>query len=267
MSTTVPTKTKNGEPVIKKGDLIILKDLEKKYIVRVTNEAKKIPGIGVYNTGQLIGKKYGTAVQIGNREYAIMKPSIVDKIETLKRKAQIILPKDSAAILMHCDIKSGDTVLEGGIGSGAMTAALANAVKPRGKVIVYDIRQDFADIGRENIRNMGFDEYVEIKLKDVTKEIDEKELDAVVLDIPNPWDAIKGVYDSLTVCGHFASYSPTINQVELTVKELRKYSFIEVKTIELLEREIVVGERGTRPSFDMLGHTGYITFARKVKRL
>jgi len=259
-------KNEGGELVIKEGDMVVLINPEKKHIVRVTNEAKKIPGVGVYNTSQLIGKRYGTNIQVGNKEYVIMWPSITDKIETLKRKAQIILPKDSAIILMYSNIESGNIVLESGIGSGAMTAALANAVKPHGKVIVYENREDFAKIGYENIQNMGFREYVEIKIKDVTKEIDEKELDAAVLDIPNPWDAVKGVYDSLKVCGHFASYSPTVNQVELTVKELRKYSFIEVKTIELLEREIVVGERGTRPSFDMLGHTGYLTFARKIEK-
>lgn len=250
--------------MIKEGDIVVLIDQQRKHLVKVTSGAKKIPGIGIYDASQLIGKKYGTTIQIGSKKYTIMKPSIIDKIETLKRKAQIILPKDSATILMYCDIKSGDTVLESGIGSGAMTAALANAVKPGGKVIVYEIRDDFARIGRDNIEDMNFGDYIEIKLKDVTKEIDEKELDAVVLDIPNPWDAIKGVYDSLKVCGHFASYSPTTNQVELTVKELRKYNFIGIKTIELLEREIVVGERGTRPSFEMLGHTGYLTFARKI---
>jgi tRNA (adenine57-N1/adenine58-N1)-methyltransferase len=252
--------------VIKEGDIIVLKNQERKHIVRVMGETKKIPGIGVYNTSQLIGERYGSAIRIGSKEYAILRPSIVDKIETLKREAQIILPKDSAVILMYSDIKSGDIVLESGIGSGAMTAALVNVVKPHGKVIVYENREDFANIGRENIQNVGFDEYVEIKLKDVTKGIEEKELDAVILDIPNPWDAVKNAYVCLKVCGHFASYSPTINQVELTVKELRKYSFIEIKTIELLEREIVVGERGTRPSFEMLGHTGYLTFARKIEK-
>ncbi|MCG2827175.1 MAG: tRNA (adenine-N1)-methyltransferase, partial [Thermoplasmatales archaeon] len=106
-------------------------------------------------------------------------------------------------------------------------------------------------------------EYVEIKLGDVTESIDEKNADAVILDIPNPWDAVKNAYNALKVCGHFCSYSPTMNQVEKTVKTL-KHDFIEIKTFETLQREIVVGEGGVRPSFDMLGHTGYVTFARKI---
>jgi tRNA (adenine57-N1/adenine58-N1)-methyltransferase len=67
--------------------------------------------------------------------------------------------------------------------------------------------------------------------------------------------------------GSIASYSPLISQVERTVNELRKYPFIEIKTIETLQREMVVSKQGTRPSFDMLGHSGYLTFARKVKEV
>ena len=52
--------------------------------------------------------------------------------------------------------------------------------------------------------------------------------------------------------------------MERTVKELRKNSFIEIKTLENIQREMIISDHGTRPSFDMLGHTGYTTYARKV---
>ena len=106
--------------------------------------------------------------------------------------------------------------------------------------------------------------YIQIKTKDVTIGLDEKELDAVILDIPNPWETIENVWKVLKVGGYFCAYSPLISQVEKTVKELRKHGFIEIKTFENIQREIIVSSRGTRPSFDMLGHTGYLTFARKV---
>ncbi|MBA3044047.1 tRNA (adenine-N1)-methyltransferase, partial [archaeon] len=177
---------------------------------------------------------------------------------------QIILPKDSAIIMLYCDVKNGCRIVEAGVGSGALTIALANFVRPDGKIISYEKRNDFADFAKRNIENAGLGEYVEIKLGDVTESIDEKNADAVILDIPNPWDAVKNAYNALKVCGHFCSYSPTMNQVEKTVKTL-KHDFIEIKTFETLQREIVVGEGGVRPSFDMLGHTGYLTFARKAK--
>ena len=64
--------------------------------------------------------------------------------------------------------------------------------------------------------------------------------------------------------GRFVSYSPTVGQVERTHAALREAAFSDVRTFETLERELVVGRQGTRPSFEMLGHTGYITAARKL---
>ena len=185
-------------------------------------------------------------------------------MQALKRHAQIILPKDAAQIILNCSIEHGNIVLEAGIGSGSLTIALANTVAPTGRVISYDIRRDFIEHAMKNIRNAGLEEYVTAKLKDVTLDIDEKELDAVVLDIPNPWDAVKHAWKALKTGGYLCSYSPLISQVEKTVHEIWKHGFIEIKTFENLQREMVVSKHGTRPSFDMLGHTGYLTFARKI---
>jgi len=250
--------------MLNENDIVVLLDEKgKKTLIRIEEGMKKIRGLGVFDPGKLKGKKLGEKTRIGNREFIIMKPSVVDKIETIERKAQIILPKDSAIIMLYCDVKNGCRIVEAGVGSGALTIALANFVRPDGKIISYEKRNDFADFAKRNIENAGLGEYVEIKLGDVTESIDEKNADAVILDIPNPWDAVKNAYNALKVCGHFCSYSPTMNQVEKTVKTL-KHDFIEIKTFETLQREIVVGEGGVRPSFDMLGHTGYVTFARKI---
>ena len=250
--------------MINENDIVVLLDEKgRKTLLRIEEGMKKIKGIGVFDPAKLKEKEFGEKTRIGNREFIIMKPSIVDKIETINRKAQIILPKDSSLIMLYCDVKNGSRIVEAGVGSGALTIALANCVRPDGKIISYEKRKDFAEIAKKNIENAGLGKYVEIKLGDVTENIDEKNADAVILDIPNPWDAVSNAYSSLKICGHFCSYSPTMNQVEKTVKTLRKYGFIEIKTFETLQREIVVGEGGVRPSFDMLGHTGYVTFARR----
>ena len=115
-----------------------------------------------------------------------------------------------------------------------------------------------------NLKNAELEENVTTINKDVTEEIKEKDLDAIILDIPNPWDAISHAYKSLKPGGYICTYSPLISQVENTVKEIKKHKFIEVKTFENIQREMIVSEHGTRPSFEMLGHTGYLTFARKV---
>ena len=250
---------------VSKGENIVLIDSNfKKYIINTNSKIDKIKGIGVLNPNILIGEKYGSKLEIGNKKFWILKTSLLDKLQGLKRKAQIILPRDAGHILINCSIESGNIVLEAGIGSGSLTIAIANAVAPTGKIISYDNREEFIKHAIKNLKNSELDKYVEIKLKDVTKGIDEKEIDAVILDIPNPWEAVDHAWEALKVGGYLCCYSPLISQVERTVKKIRKNSFIEIKTFENIQREMIISEYGTRPSFDMLGHTGYLTFARKV---
>jgi tRNA (adenine57-N1/adenine58-N1)-methyltransferase len=55
-----------------------------------------------------------------------------------------------------------------------------------------------------------------------------------------------------------------MNQVENTVKKLRSSGFVEVEALENIQRVMEVHPGGVRPSFDVLGHTGYMIFARKI---
>ena len=250
---------------ISKGESVVLVDSSyKKIIIDTTEKIDKFKGVGVFDPSILIGKKYGEKITIGSKEFWIFKPSVMDKLNSLKRMAQIILPKDSAHIILNCSIEHGQTVLEAGNGSGSLTIALATAVAPNGKVISYDEREDFISHALKNLKKARLDQYVETKHKDITKGIDEKELDAVILDIPNPWDAINHAWIALKPGGYLCCYSPLISQVEKAVFAIRENKYIEIKTIENIQREMIISEHGTRPSFDMLGHTGYLTFARKI---
>lgn len=250
---------------VKKDDTVVLIDNNyRKFLIDTRGKTDKIKGVGVIDPSTLIGKKYGEQVEIGNKQFWILTPSLQDKLQGLKRRAQIILPRDSAHIIMNCSIESGNKVLEAGMGSGSLTISLANAIAPSGKVISYDNREDFVEHAMKNLKTAKLDKYVSTKIMDITEGIDEKELDAIILDIPNPWKAVSHAWKALKPGGYLCSYSPLISQVEKTVKEIEKHSFIEVKTLENIQREMVVSEQGTRPSFNMLGHTGYLTFARKV---
>jgi len=250
---------------ISDNDSVVLTDEKgNKFIILIENKIQKIKGLGVYNPGDLIGKSYYEEITIGNRKFTVVEPSISDKIEAMERKAQIILPKDGMFILYHCNIKSGDKVIEAGIGSGALTILIANFIQPKGKVISYDKRDDHIKVAKKNLIRAGLSEFVEIKNGDVTAKIQEKDADSVIFDIPNPEDAIKSGYSALKLGGYLAVYTPTINQFERAVREMRNYGFGEIKTLETIQREMVVGPRGVRPSFNTLGHTGYITFDRRL---
>ena len=250
---------------VKKDETVVLVDTNfNKYFIDTGGKTDKYKGVGVINPVDLVGIEYGKLTKIKDKEFWIFKPSLMDKFHGLKRKAQIILPRDSAHIITNCAIESGHTVLEAGIGSGSLTIALANAVAPNGKVISYDNREDFIKHAVKNLKTMELDDFVRTENRDVTKGIKEKDLDAVIIDIPNPWDVVSHAWKALKVGGYLCTYSPLISQVEKTVDEIKKYGFIEVKTYENIQREMVVSKHGTRPSFNMLGHTGYLTFARKI---
>lgn len=253
---------------VEKGENVVLIDNHtKKWILNINSNTDKFRGVGVINPSSLIGNEYGKKIKIGNKQFWILSPSLLDKLQSIQRNAQIILPRDAALIIMNCAIETGHKVLEGGIGSGSLTIALANTVAPNGKIISYDIRQDFIKHSLENIKKAGLEKYVTTKNKDITKEINETELDAVILDIPNPWKVVDRAWNALKVGGYFCSYSPLISQLEQTVEALWNNKYIEIKTFENIQREMVVTSRGTRPSINMIGHTGYLTFARKILEL
>jgi len=182
----------------------------------------------------------------------------------VRRQAQIIGPKDAPSLVWNCDVKAGDFVVEVGAGSGALTLVLAQAVGPDGHVVTYDLRPDFLEVASANVSDAGLAGRVEFKLGDARMAILETGVDAFVLDIPDPWEVVGTAANALRPCGHFASYSPNVEQVNRTVAALRAGTFVEIRTVEIIEREIEASESGTHPSFAPLGHTGYLTFARRV---
>jgi tRNA (adenine57-N1/adenine58-N1)-methyltransferase len=119
-------------------------------------------------------------------------------------------------------------------------------------------------IAKNNIERSGLMPYVETCLHDVTKGIPQKQVDAIVLDMATPWSVIPHAWDSLKGSGVFLSFSPTIEQVMKTVSSLNKYPFIEIQTVEIILRNIIVTPEKTRPQTLMIGHSGYLTSSRKI---
>lgn len=242
--------------------VVLLDARGRKRLVPVDSGLVEVRGIGKVKTDglrRLIGRK----LTLRERDYLVLQPSVRDLMETLRRRAQIVVPKDAAVIAFNCDVAAGDLVVEGGSGSGALTVALAHSVKPGGKIVSYDVRSDFIELARSNVERTGLGDLVEFKHHDICEIIEEREVKAVVLDIPEPWRALRTAKEALTPGGHLASYSPTVEQMRETVLALRDEDFVDIWTVEVLERRMEV-KRGTRPSFDMLGHTGYMTFGRRA---
>ncbi len=234
----------------------------RKWLIALEGDTLSVPDLGVVRA-EKVRAALGGILAIGGEPFYVLRPSQRDLAETLERRAQIITAKDVAYLLFAADVKPGDTAVEGGSGSGAVTVALARAVGETGKVISYDVREDFLAVARRNVERAGLAARVELRQGDVRVDM-AGPADAVVLDIVDPWNAVKAAWTALRPCGHLATYSPNMEQVKETVLAMQKLPFIEVRTVELIEREIEVREQGVRPAFAALGHTGYLTVARKV---
>lgn len=251
------------EPVRAGEPVLLVDEGGERFLVRAAMGVERIRGLGALDTAQLVGKAWGSRIEQTGKLLTLVRPTTTDLLVTLRRKAQIILPKDAARILLECDVRAGSVVVEAGIGSGALTTCLARAVAPTGKVLVMEVREDFAEWGRANLETAGLLSCVEIRIGDIRSGVAERSVDAFVLDIPDPWHAVPAAWDALRQGGCFASYSPLVSQLEQTAQALQKQGFRDVRSLELLERAWIAGERGARPDFEMLGHTGFLTFARK----
>jgi tRNA (adenine57-N1/adenine58-N1)-methyltransferase len=246
-------------------DIFLYLDRKRTYLVRVEAEKSFHTHKGYIQLGDLIGKEYGTRIVSSmGTEFVALKPTLRDYIFKTKRRTQISYPKDISLIVMFSGIGSGSRVVEAGTGTGALTNALAHYVKPIGRVYTYEVRPEFREMAIKNLERAKLSECVESKNKDVTEGIDEKDVDAVILDLATPWLVVPHAYTALKGSGILVSFSPTIDQIVKTVEALTEHGFVGIETVETLMRFMQVERGKTRPQTVMTGHTGYLTFARKA---
>ncbi len=251
--------------MIKEGDFLILYGGRKAHYLVQYKPGQKFSS----HLGEILLKEeldYGDVIEshIGHK-FLVLKPSTSDLLLNIKRKTTIMYPKDIGYLILETGLKEGSIVAEVGSGSGGLTLVLASIVGDRGKVYSFERREDFHKLAKENIERYGLSDRVVFILRDVAKEgFGINELDIVFVDVPEPWEIVKWAKESLKGGGFWASLSPNLEQVQKTVFELSKQNFALIKTVEILEREILVREVGTRPKEIMISHTGYLTVARKV---
>jgi tRNA (adenine57-N1/adenine58-N1)-methyltransferase len=149
------------------------------------------------------------------------------------------------------------------MGSGALTTALLRAVGPTGRVTSYEIRADFRERAVANVHGfLGTGVPLDAHLRDVYEGIDERELDRVVLDLPEPWRVVKHAIEALRPGGILLAYLPTILQVGRLREELAAAPFGMVESLEVLQRGWHVEGQSIRPDHRMVAHTGFLTVAR-----
>jgi tRNA (adenine57-N1/adenine58-N1)-methyltransferase len=220
---------------------------------------------GVIKEADLKKIKYsGQVATHKGKKFFILEPSIIDFIEKMPKRAQIVYPKDSAMIIGLTGLCNGSRVVEAGTGVAGMTLMLSNAVRPDGKIYTYELRPEHQKEAREHLEEAGLDKFVEMKNQDIYAGIDESDLDAVILDLPEPWNVSNHAAKALKFGGYLVSYSPSIEQVKRFVTSLPR-TFQDIQAIEILVRDWEVSDQRCRPKTRMIGHTGFITIARKLQ--
>jgi tRNA (adenine57-N1/adenine58-N1)-methyltransferase len=248
------------------GDLVQLVGLRHKhFIFNLTPGAEFGTHRGVIKHDELLGKPWGSQVfsHMGS-PFFLLQPSLADLLSNLPRNTQILYPKDIGLILVTMGVGPGQRVMEAGTGSGSMSIALAFSVGPEGKVISYERRPEMQTLARKNLSRLGLEERVEFKLGDISEGMDETNVDAFFLDVPNPYDLMGQVRAVLKPGGFFSAIIPTCNQVEKTLYALRAHHFAFIEVCEVLLRYYKPEPSRLRPTDRMVAHTGFLVFARRI---
>ncbi len=259
-----------GSPFVA-GDACLLFDVKgRKYLIELIPGRSFHSHRGALPHDEIIGSPEGSSLKTTAGTFlTVVRPRLADYVLKMSRGANILYPKDAGALAVWADIGPGMTVLEAGTGSGGLTMMLARWVGPTGRVVSVERRSDHAKLA--NSRIAGFfgevPEWVDLRIGEVVDMVADVRPERIVLDVPEPWEVVDAAAEHLPGGGGFACYVPNVPQVETVRSAITEAGcFIEVSTFEVMTRDWSVDGRSVRPSHRMVGHTGFITVARKVLR-
>jgi tRNA (adenine57-N1/adenine58-N1)-methyltransferase len=253
---------------LRAGELVLLVDNRgRRHLVTIEPGGEFHTHAGVVLHDDVIGRPEGTSVRsTRSARFTALRPTLAEYVLEMKRGAQVIYPKDLGPILIRADVFPGARVLESGVGSGALTMALLRAVGPTGHVTGYELRSDFAQRAIANVHGfLGAEVPLDVQIRDVYEGIDLTDLDRVLLDLPEPWRAVKHAAHALRPGGILLCYLPTVLQVARLREALGDSPFGLAETVEVLQRSWHVEGQVVRPDHRMVAHTGFLTTARLLE--
>ena len=199
---------------------------------------------------------------------SVVPPTTFDLMEGfLERRTQVIYPKDLGLMVLLAGIKPGSYVVEAGAGSGFLTIMAALVACPTGRVYSFDVRRDSLEAARRNLERVGVSDCVELRLGDVRDPRaveDLPTLDSVLLDMPDPWNALPTLYPKLKPGGPAVVFLPTANQLEKLYNNIGGCWAIQ-DAYETMARKVEVRPDAIRPGNWLAGFTGYIVVLRRLE--
>jgi tRNA (adenine57-N1/adenine58-N1)-methyltransferase catalytic subunit len=253
---------------LRDGDIVVFVDSRRRRHLKRLRAGHRITIRGtVIESSAVIGAAEGTLAGAGESEqFLVFRPRYAEVASTVDRPAEPVFAKDAGSILIHAGIGAETRVVEAGVGAGTLTVALLAAVGRHGAVTSYEVREDFAEAARRTVAaHVGEAPHWRLVVRDATTGFDERDVDAVVADVPDPDALLDAVARALRPGGTFAAYVPTILQVkQLHDALVPRADFALAETIELLERAWRIAGRSVRPEQRMIAHTGFLTFVRRT---
>ena len=248
-----------------------------KKILKITDGEITQTAKGAIRHSGLIGLPYGSKYKATCGDVYLLFPTPELWTLSLPHRTQIIYSHDIALICTELDLKDGSIVLESGTGSGSLTHSLARAVLPSGKVHTCEFHKERAITASQEFYEHGLQDVISVHYRDVCHEQNSSEVavkdllnfadkssdnaikqakesssellqiengfpkntnaNAVILDVPKPWLALKSAYNSMdkTKTCRFCTFSPCIEQVQKAVYFAYQHfkSLVrEMKTVE-----------------------------------
>ncbi len=250
------------------GENVLLVDGKgREFLFRLNPGSRFHSHHGFVEHDSIIGLQEGMRVRSsGGHPFLVLRPTLGQVIMNMPRKAQVIYPKDLGIILIWADIFPGARVVEVGVGYGALTMALLRAIGPEGMLVSYEIREDFHKAARKTVETyLGKCPQWTIKLADASLGIEERGVDRVTMDVPDPWRFLPVVKEALRPGGILLCFTANALQVKSLYDGFQEVGgFEKAETVENLVRPWHVKGLSVRPVHRMTAHTGFITVARRT---
>lgn len=254
--------------LIEYGDIVMLAfDRNNRWIVKIRQGKKMHTHAGNISFDEIVGKRFGSSIFTSLQKKAlILRPLWRDAVNKMAHTTQVIYPKDAGLIASYAHIVPGTILLEAGCGSGSLTSWLSLLVGEHGHVYARDNRQSSLERARKNVKAHGRIESVSFQEEDVSEGIalEDRSVDVIVFDFPTPWLSVKHAHRVLRDSGMLCCFLPTTNQIEKTAIALKEGGFGAIEAMEAIQRDLQIKRDAIRPMTRMIGHTGYLLFARKL---
>lgn len=251
------------------GDRVQLTDAKGKlYSITLKKGAEWHTHKGMLKHDELVGIPEGSIVTTNQElKFQAFRPLLADYLLSMPRGATIIYPKDTAMILGVADIKPGARVLEAGVGSGALSISILRAIGDSGFLHSIELREDFAEIARDNVTNYfkAQPKNWQITIGQLEDQKFDAEFDRVVLDMLTPWECLTVAANALVPGGVFMAYVATTTQLSRMAEAIKESAnFTEPESLETMVRGWHHEGLAVRPQHRMIAHTGFLIFARRM---